>query len=154
MGVYKVVFQDVAISVAEDLFAFLAPADSSAEVIALFLGQRTELADAAEEQLRIHIQQGATTVGSGGAAATFVPQILGQQAFGGSGRINDTTEASAGTIVTHEEHILNIRVPFQRIWLPEERPVVAPSTRWVSGLVAAPADEITASGTLVLRTIS
>ena len=69
-----------------------------------------------------------------------MPIHFGDAAFGGTVEANNTTKASAGTIVTHEVHNWNVRVPYQRIWTPETRPVLSPSRRFTLELATTPAD--------------
>ena len=150
---YTVSFTAVAVTAAQDLFEVVAPADSVVILHALYLGQTTELADAAEEQLRIAIKSGATTSGSGGSSATPVPLALGDAAFGGTAEVNNTTQATAGTIVVHHNDTWNIRGPYQYIPTPEMRKVLSPSARMTVELLAAPADSVTMSGTLYIEEI-
>lgn len=150
---YTVSFTAVAVTAAQDLFEVVAPADSVVVLHAIYLGQTTELADAAEEQLRIAIKSGSTTSGSGGSSATPVPLSLGDAAFGGTAEVNNTTQATSGTIVTHHNDTWNLRGPYQLIFTPEMRKVLSPSARMTVELLAAPADSVTMSGTLYLEEI-
>lgn len=150
---YSVSFTAVAVTAAQDLFEVVAPADSVVVLHALYLGQTTELADAAEEQLRISIKSGQTTSGSGGSSATPVPLALGDAAFGGTAEVNNTTIAANGTIVTHHNDTWNIRGPYQLVFTPETRKILSPSARMTVELVAAPADSVTISGTLYIEEI-
>jgi hypothetical protein len=111
------------------------------------LGNLTELGDAAEEQLRITIVRGHTTVGSGGSAFTPLNLKEGGLAAGATARINDTTIASAGTGVNLYAGAWNIRTPF--IWdaTPERNIWVRGTSYLVVRLVGAPADSVTMSGT-------
>jgi hypothetical protein len=117
------------------------------------LGQNTDVGDAAEEILDIQLTSGHTTSGSGGSAVTPVPREFGDAAFGGTVERNNTTQASAGTIVEHHNWSWNIRAPFDRVFTPEEMPILSPSRRACLELPAAPADSITMSGTITFEEI-
>ncbi len=150
---YTAQFTDVAVSAIQDLFELVAPADAVVLLHALHLSQKSDVGDAAEEILNIQITSGHTSSGSGGSSVTPVPVHFGDAAFGGTCEANNTTQASAGTIVTHYSLGWNIRGPLDYIWTPETRPVLSPSRRMCVELPAAPADAITMSGTIVFEEI-
>lgn len=150
---YSATFTAVAVTAAQDLFEIVAPADAVVVLHSLYLGQSTELGDAAEEQLRVAIKSGQTTSGSGGSTVTPAPLALGDAAFGGTVEANNTTKASTGTIVTHHADSWNVRGPYQLIFTPETRKVLSPSARMTVELVAAPADSITLEGTVYFEEI-
>ncbi len=145
---YSVTFEAVAITALQDLFAIVAAAGKNVYLNGLELFQTTDLGDAAEEILRLRCRSGQTTVGSGGGAGTNVPVNVTDAAAGFTSRINDTTQAVSGTIVSHWVDGWNIRMPYK--WEP-------PANKWIPltggrratiELVAAPVDSITVSGTL------
>jgi hypothetical protein len=150
---YTAVFNNVAVAAIQDLFELVAPADSIVVLHDIHLSQNTDVGDAAEEVLRIELTSGQTTSGSGGSAVTPVPAQLQDSAFGGTCEANNTTQASAGTIVTHYVWNWNIRVGFDKIFTPETRPVIAPSRRMCLELPAAPADSVTMSGSITFEEI-
>jgi hypothetical protein len=154
--IYAVTFENVAVTVASDLFD-IAPADDKPCIIhAIYLSQSTELGDAAEEQLRIKIIRGFATVGSGGGTFTPVPLNEHAPASGATCRINDTTIAVVGGGVTDVlwAESFNLRSGWQFLPTPEFRPVVKQtSTRLVVQLVAAPTDSVTMNGTLIMEEI-
>jgi hypothetical protein len=78
---------------------------------------------------------------------------LGDAAFAGTCEVNNTTQASAGTIVTHYVWNWNIRVGFDKIFTPETRPLIRPSRRMCLELPAAPADSLTMSGSITIEEI-
>jgi hypothetical protein len=47
----------------------------------------------------------------------------------------------------------NIRVPFQRIYTPETRPIISPGNRWTLELESAPADSVTMHGYVIFEEI-
>lgn len=151
---YYAEFENVAITAAQDIFEVLAPADAVIKLHSIYLGQSTDVGDAAEEILRLKIQRGAgVTSGSGGSTVTPAPLENGMAAAGATVEANNTTEISAGTITDLMSLYWNIRVPFEMIFTPETQPVISASDTLVLALMAAPADSITCAGTLVFEEI-
>lgn len=151
--IYTGSFDGVSVSAAQDLFELVAPSDAIVVIHSLEVSQSSDAGDAEEEILRISLKSGQTTSGSGGTTPTAIPLNFGDAAFGGSLEANNTTKASTGTIVTHYAWGWNVRVDFTKIWTPETRPILSPSRRCTIELVAAPADAITASGTITFEEI-
>lgn len=148
---YTVVFEAVAITAVQDLFQIVNGTNRSVKPIALFLHQTTDLQDAAEEVLRLRLRSGQTTDGSGGTAPTPQPNDPSDAAAGFTAEVNNTTQASAGTILTHWVHGWNIRMPFEHYFTEKTQKKFDGARRWTLELVAAPIDSITASGTLELE---
>jgi hypothetical protein len=98
---YTAQFNAVAVTAQQDFFEVVAPADAIVVIHEFGLSQVTEVGDAAEEMLSVLMKSGQTTSGSGGTTPTGIPIELGDAAFGGTVEANNTTKASAGTIVTH-----------------------------------------------------
>lgn len=146
---YTVQFNAVAVAAQQDLFEIVAPADAVVILHELGLSQVTEVKDAEEEMLALLLKSGSTTTGSGGTTPTAVPVEFGDAAFGGTTEANNTTKATAGTIVTHHAWNWNVRIPFEKIWTPETRPILSPSRRGTVELATTPADSITMSGYLI-----
>lgn len=147
--IYTAQFNGVAATAQQDLFEIVAGSAGIVVIHELCLSQLTEVADAAEEMLLILLKSGSTTTGSGGSAPSKVAQLFGDAASGATVAANNTTKATGGTIVTHHAWNWNVRVPFQMIWTPETRPVLAPSRRGTVELATTPADSITMAGYLV-----
>lgn len=154
-------FKAVAITAAQDLFEVRAPTAGIFIVHGFSLYQTTDLADAAEEILRLTTNRGngSVTSGSGGSSATAHVKQRGAQALasGGAVEVNNTTvlAAGSGTLLNDIEHFgWNIRIPMMHWWTPESRPIILPTDYWTLELEAAPADSITASGTIYLEQIS
>lgn len=152
-GIYTAVFNNVAVTAIQDLFEINAAADAVVLIHDIHLSQNTDVGDAAEEVLRIELTSGHSTSGSGGSAPTAIPRNIGQSAYGGTVEVNNTTQASTGTIVTHYVWNWNIRVGFDKIFTPETRPRIAPSGRMCLELPAAPADSVTMSGSITFEEI-
>lgn len=151
---YTASFSGVAVTALQDLFEIVAPSTGVAIIHQVDISQGTDVGDAEEEMLLVHIRSGATTSGSGGSIPSAVPILLGDAAADSTVEANNTTKASGGTIVTHWSFYWNIRVALQMIFTPETRPVVTAGARLTVELDSAPADSITMSGTLVWEEIS
>lgn len=148
---YSLAFQAQTIAAASgdyDLFEISPADDRPIRLHHLHLGQTSELGDAQEEELRIAIVRGHATTGNG-TSTTPAKISPGDAASVATCKTVGSTIASAGTAVTLDEHIWNIRSPFELIWLPEDRPVVSQAEGLlVVRLMAAVADDMTMSGTL------
>lgn len=150
---YAVTFENVAVTAAQDFFE-ISPADDKPVLIhAIYLSQSTDVGDAAEEMLRVTIKRGHTTSGSGGSAPTPAP--LGSSAGAAAGftaEVNNTTIASAGTAVDLHAETFNIRAGLVYIPTPEARPGASQAnTTLVVRLMAAPADSLSMSGTMIVE---
>lgn len=147
---YSASFAAVAVTVAQDLFEIVAPADSSVIIHGVSISQDTEYGDAQSEQLRVKVHR-ASTSGSGGSTPTASPLSVGDAAFGGTVESNNTTQGTEGTILHVEA--FNVMAGLI-IWLPPEcRWVISPSGRLVIELETAPADSTTMSGTVYFEEI-
>ena len=144
------VFQRVAVTAGQDLLSLLAPSTKCLKVHYFSCGQSSDFGDAQDELLPIRFQRGMTTVGSGGTTPAMNPvDPLWTIAAGATARANDTTPASAGTIVQMTEECFNVRAGY--VWMPTPafQIIIAPSTRGAFNLPTAPADSLTMSGTIV-----
>lgn len=157
---YVVSFIGVTVSAAQDLFELVAPTSAQSSLVLIHewqIFQTSDVADAAEEILRIETVRGigAVTSGSGGTSSTVTALDLGDPSYQGSCEVNNTTRMAggAGGVVTLEQHGWNVRVPLQRIYPLEMRPVLVPGDRWTLSLPAAPADPLTMTGMLLLEDI-
>jgi hypothetical protein len=144
--IYTAQFNGVAVTAQQDLFELVAGTNVALVIHEIFLSQSTEVGDAQEEGLSILLKQGSTTTGSGGTAPTKVPRDVDDAASGATVAANNTTKATAGTIVTHCAWNWNVRVPLQILFTPELRPMVKGARRMTVELATTPADSITMSG--------
>lgn len=153
--IYTVVFENVSIAAAQDLFQITPADDKPVSIIGLNLcnvGGVADAGDAAEELLRLLIRRGHTTTGSGGTTPTPRPVRRSDPAAGFTAGVNNTTVAADGT--THDLHAdgWNIRIPSQLIFPPEmQHEASQADTTIVVRLVAGPADAVLCSGTLYVR---
>lgn len=148
---YSVQFNAVAVTAQQDFFEITAAAGKNLRVHALILGQTSDVGDAAEEMLSILIKSGATTSGSGGSAPTPVRMNVTDAAAGFSAETNNTTKATAGTIVVMHADVWNVRSPL--IWIPPEKMQIelTGSRRLTVELATTPADSLTCNGTLYVE---
>ena len=149
---YKVIFNNVAVTVAQDLFEIINAADQVLKLEEAHITQDTEAGDAASEQQRFTIKRaaGSYTSGSGGSTATPGKTSFGDPASGVTAEINNTTRAAAGTgtLDILEVHCENVHNGLHYI-APEGREhEFSPSQALIIGLEGAPLDSISMSGTL------
>jgi len=143
-----------AVTVAVDLAEILTAATHICVIHGIDLSQSTEIKDAEEEQIQLAWKSGQTTGGSGGnTGVTPIPILIGDAAHGMTVETFNTTKATAGTIVTHKVWDWNLRVPFEKIFTPENRLIIPPSTRATLELVAAPTDSVTFGGQILIEII-
>lgn len=152
-GVYTVQFNGVAATAQQDLFEIVGHASKPYVILGYSLSQTTEVGDAAEEQLLILLKSGQTTSGSGGSAPTPVANDSSGGSAGFTAEVNNTTKASAGTIVTHEARAWNVRGPFDVLYTQEQQLVMAAGRRATLELASTPADSITINGTMWIQEI-
>jgi hypothetical protein len=101
--VYTVVFHNVAVAAAQDLFELQAADDKPIELLSVIV---TDSDSETNEQLRTTIQKrtGAFTGGSGGTAPTPAPTATVETAAGFTAEVNNTTRATGGTqVMLHPE---------------------------------------------------
>ena len=151
---YSVVFEGVAVTVAQDFFEITPADDRPIEIVGLFLSQYSDVGDAADEILSYSVIRGHATSGSGGSAPTPRPLDPTDAAAGFTAEVNNTTIASAGTGVVLHRGSFNVRVG-ESLWIPPEAVWKASqaNTTIVVRLNAAPADSLTMNGTLYVREI-
>lgn len=149
--IYSVSFSSVAVTAQQDFFEYTAPADAIAIIHMVELTQSTDVGDAQAEGLSILHKRGATVSGSGGTTPTPAPLEFGFAAAGGVAKVNNTTKANTGTIVTMRPG--NWIIQSSYLWLPtpEFRHVLSPSQRYTVELATTPADSITVTGEMIVE---
>lgn len=154
---YTASVSGVSVSAAQDIFEIAAPADAVCVIHDWTISQTSDVGDASEEILLVQTVRGVGTVtsGSGGSTVTAQPTSDGDTAFGGTVEANNTTRMATGTgtLETCENLGWNIRIPLEKIYTPETRPVVSPSNRWTLALPNAPADAITFNANITFEEI-
>jgi hypothetical protein len=152
-GIYTVQFSGTAVTAQQDFVEVVAAATKPLVLIAFGLSQSSDVGDAAEEGLSILVRSGQTTSGSGGSTYTPVATDASQSAASFTAEINNTTKATAGTIVTHYTYNWNVRMPLDII-LPEPMQIILPATRRLTiELATTPADSLTVSGYAVFQEV-
>ncbi len=151
--VYTASFGGIAVTAIQDIFEVVAPADAIVNILELYLGQTSDVGDAAEEILRLQFTMGHTTSGSGGAAITARPHELGDAAFGGAVERNNTTQALGGSPIVRVERDFNVRVGLGYIPIPKAVQVLSPSMRFVLELPSAPGDSLTMNGSITIEEV-
>jgi hypothetical protein len=153
-GVYTVVFDQQTIAAASgdyDLFELVPADDKPIEIVALLLGNKSEIGDAQDEMLAISIVRGNTT-SSNGSATT--PQLLdpNDNAASFTAEVIGATIATGGTSVTLVCDTFNVRSG-EPLILPElMRPKASQAnTAIYVRLTTAAADDLTLSGTIWVR---
>lgn len=152
--IYSLPLVRTAVSAAVDLAEILTAATHICIIHEIEVSQSSDAKDAEEQMLQLAFKSGQTTSGSGGnTGVTPIPRLIGDAAHGMTVETFNTTKASAGTIVTHGIWDWNIRVPFDKIFTPETRILISPSTRATLELVAAPAGSVTIGGQIIVEVI-
>ena len=149
---YTTKFKGMAITAAQDLFEILAATGKGIFIHGFALSQSTEEGDAQSEMLQLTTNRGVGSVTSGSGGSTHTPQPIqdADSAAGATVEINNTTimAVGSGTLEELEVHCWNVQIPYIFWYTPETRPYIAPGNRWTLELEDAPADSITASGTV------
>ena len=150
---YTVVFEAVAMTVAQDYFEITPADDKPIALHGISLGQHTDFGDAQDENLRWSVVRGHATSGSGGSAPTPQPLSPIDAAAGFTAEVNNTTIASTGTTATLHVGAFNVRAGLDFFWPPECRPKASQANTSLVVRMAstAPADSITFSGTLYVE---
>lgn len=153
-GVYTVSFDQQTIANASgdyDLFELVPVDDRPIELVALFLGNKSEIADAQDEMLAYSIITD-YTVSSNGTSATPRPLDPRDGAAGFTAETVGATVANTGTPITVISDTFNVRAGLQLV-LPEfMRPKVDQGdTAMYIRLTTAVADDLTLSGTAFVR---
>ena len=151
--IYTVQFNGTAITAQQDLFEIVPAATDIVKIHEIGISQTSDVGDAEEELLSILLKSGQTTSGTPSTAVNIEKRLIGDATAGLTAEKNNTTKATAGTIVTHYAWSWNVRVPFQVIFTPETQPILAPSRRCTLELATTPADELTCSAYMVIEEI-
>ncbi len=148
LRVYTVRFENVNVSVVQDLIAIYCGASMAVELHGIVLGQITQTVVG---NLNINVKRLAATVtpGSGGTAPT--PQKLSRNdaAATATAHVNDTTPASSSGTANLHSDVFNPVNGYQFFWPPDDRPDAGLSEALVVSLDTVPASPpIAMSGTL------
>lgn len=145
MSIYTVPMHAVAVSQAQDLWHIKAGAAYPLILHHIELDQKGLIAVEARE-VRIKRHTVTVTQGSGGSAATPAPHAPGGASSGVTARMNDTTQASAGTITTLLSKTWQLLNGWFYMPAPEDRLYFAPGTGIIVDLPNPPSGPMTVSG--------
>lgn len=150
---YSVSFENVAVTASQDLFEVTPADDKPVRLHSISISQSSDAGDAAAELLRLAVIRGHTTGGSGGSTPTPRPLNRSDAAAGFAAETNNTTIASTGTTHQLDAFTLNVQSGgYPIIYTPEMRPEASQAdTTIVVRLMAAPADSLTMSGTIIVE---
>jgi hypothetical protein len=152
---YVVLFEATAVTVAADLFEIQPADDKPCRIHSIYLGQTTELLDAADEKLEIEITRGGTGISSGSGGSSFTPIPVASSAVAAAGfaaEVLNTTQATFTSGVAILRDVWNVHQGWQYRPTPEERIGVSQANGGLTvRLGAAPADSITIAGTMFVE---
>lgn len=147
MAIFKVPMSAVSISTVQDLWHIKAGATYPLLIHEVVLGQKTLVAVEGQD-LKLVRHTVAVTQGSGGSTPTPQNVAPGGASSGCTIHMNDTTQASAGTLTTLHSDVWQFLNGFFWMPAPEDRIFIAPGTGFVVSLAAAPSATVVASGTI------
>lgn len=154
-GVYTVSFDQLAFTTAlgdYDFFEFDAGTEKPIELLALFIGNKSEVGDAQEEMVAWSIVRGHQTAGTGNGTPTPARPIdSSDPAASFTAKVVSSTPASGGTPVTLHADTFNIRTGLQLTFAPEMRPKTQAADLLCVRLLTALADDAVLSGTAYVR---
>ncbi len=149
-NIYMISFEEVAITVAQDLFEMRQGSNSEVMFLnSVTISQSSDAGDPQAEMLNLVYHRGVTS-GSGGTTPSANPVILGQTAITGLFEVNNTTQATRGTVLRSD----NFNVQLGYLWEPSRKErifVASDSPRLVISLETTPSDSLTLSGTAVME---
>lgn len=152
-GCYTVSFSEQTVASASgdyDLWELDAAAEKPIEIVAMTLGNKSEVGDAQDEMLSINIVRGNTTTGNG-TSTTPRPLDASDGAASFTAETVGSTPASAGTGVTLVADTFNVRAGGQWVFPEIMRPKTQGADLLCVRLTSAAADDLTLSGTLWVR---
>jgi hypothetical protein len=152
-GVYTVSFDQQPLTTAlgdYDFFELDAAAEKPVELVAIFIGNKSEVGDAQEEMVAWSIVRGHTTTGNG---TVTTPRLTDSSdpAASFTAKTVSSTPATAGTAVTLHADTFNIRTGLQIIFPQEMRPKTQGADLLCVRLLTALADDAVLSGTAYVR---
>lgn len=149
--IYTVQFSAIAVTATQDAWEFVAAAGKPIEIIGIDFSQTSDFGDGQDEVLLFQVKSGQTTTGSGGTSGiTPAPTNPTDVAAGFTAARNNTTKATAGTILTHWSSGWNVRSP-GLIPIPDEFRFLQTGGRRTTIELGAPADSLTMNMTVWVR---
>jgi hypothetical protein len=159
MREYSVCFENVSVTLVQDLFNLQPGADRPVSIAGLTLcnvGGAADAGDAQEELLRLSFRRMTATVtnGTGGSSPTPVVKDIDDVAASFTARANDATTraTTSGANTLWFADGWNVRIPYA-MWFPEDFQLQGQTTanRLIIGLDTAPADALAVSGCVFIR---
>lgn len=156
---YTARFDGVTVSALQDFFEIKAASSCVVIIHDWSIAQTSDTGDSAEELLRIETVRGDSAEVSGSGGTTVTPQRAGslQAAAVSTVECNNTTRNGAGSPPGTSDILgtygWNVRVPFEKVYTPETRPIVGPGAFFMVSLPQPPADALTVSGTITFEEI-
>ncbi len=151
---YAASFGGVAVSVVQDLFQLLAAAAVPLIIHGIRIGQSSDAGDAQAEMLRIQLTRTDFTInGSGGTTPTARALSPDSSAADTIVEANNTTLSTVQTVLVDDA--FNVQSGWLWMPTPEERIIVPAGVTngFIVGLLTAPADALTMSGTILFEEI-
>jgi hypothetical protein len=158
-GVYTVSFFEQSITNANgdyDLWELDAAADKPIELVAIYIGNKSEIGDAQEEMVSwsvTYMSGGTFTTGNGTATTPVKTDPADQAATFTAETVASTVATTTGTTVHIHQDTFNIRVGLQHVFPLECRPKLdgTAQSAMLIRLRTALVDDATISGTLYVR---
>jgi hypothetical protein len=158
-GVYTVSFFEQSLTTANgdyDLWEIDAAADKPVEIIAIFIGNKSEVGDAQEEMVSWSVTRfsgGTFTSGNGTATTPVALDPSDSAASFAAETVGATVATTTGTTFQVHQDTFNIRTGLQFIFPPDMRPKLdgTAQSALVIRLRTALVDDATISGTLYVR---
>lgn len=150
---YAVSFNAVSVSAAQDLFEITPADDKPVRLLGLVVGQYSDVGDSNSENLGISVIRGYTASGSGGTTPTPVPLDSVDTAAGFTADMNNTTVANTGTALTLHSDVWNTQAGYAYFWPEGMQPQASQANTTIVVRITAPADAITANGTLYVQEV-
>lgn len=149
---FSVPFTAVAVAAAQDLFE-ITVGTRPIRLHEIVVDQSSDSGDAQAESLVVSIKRGVgATAGSGGSTVTPVRHGSGDTAPGTTAKVNNTTQATAGsgTLTVIRSETFNVQSGYQYLPIPSQILAFLPGETCVVS-TTVPADSLTMSGTLVFE---
>jgi hypothetical protein len=134
---YSVTFNNISVGAVQDVVAIYTGASKAIEIHEVNAGQASATSIG---NLRIRLYQLTATVtsGSGGSAGSIYKFNQGDAAATVTSRINDTVQATGGSVIQHHSEAFNVINGFLYSPLEDDRPVIGLNSAFVFSLDQAP----------------
>lgn len=154
-GLYTVSFEDVAVTVVQDLFEVTVPADKQYVIHEVRVSQSSDAGDSESEQLLFKLKRhwNGQTSGSGGSSAT--PAALNgrdRTATAPTGwEVNNTTQVSGGSSALTYVSAEDVQVGLSYVPKTGCEPIIVEGETFTVSLENEPDDSLTMSGVVVFQ---